>query len=428
MIDGVSENGGDEERPTRLRLTDLAHRLLAIIALGALLAGAPAWAISGHEPVIAGGAHHTCALSSAGAVRCWGENAHGELGNGTSINSRTPVAVSGLSSGFVAIAAGNGYACALSSAGAVQCWGDNQFGQLGNGTSHTIERSPVAVSRLSGKVVAIAAGAFHTCALSSAGAVQCWGENSHGELGNGTSLNSSTPVAVAGVSSGFVAIAAGRGHACALGNTGAIQCWGDNQFGQLGNGTNDNSRTPVAVARLSGKVVAIAAGDFYTCVLSSAGAVQCWGENSHGQLGNGMHNNSSTPVAVSGLSGGFVAIAAGTGHTCALGTTGAMQCWGDNEFGQLGNGTNNSSRTPVAVARLSAAVIAIAAGAFHTCALSSPDAAQCWGENTYGELGNGTSLNSSTPVAVSGLTAYGGRGAAGPTDGPLSLWATGEPL
>jgi alpha-tubulin suppressor-like RCC1 family protein len=199
MIDGVSENGGDEERPTRLRLTDLAHRLLAIIALGALLAGAPAWAISGHEPVIAGGAHHTCALSSAGAVRCWGENAHGELGNGTSINSRTPVAVSGLSSGFVAIAAGNGYACALSSAGAVQCWGDNQFGQLGNGTSHTIERSPVAVSGLSGKVVAIAAGAFHTCALSSAGAVQCWGENTYGELGNGTSLNSSTPVAVSGL-------------------------------------------------------------------------------------------------------------------------------------------------------------------------------------------------------------------------------------
>ncbi|HEY1874157.1 MAG TPA: hypothetical protein VGG67_07135, partial [Steroidobacteraceae bacterium] len=213
--------------------------VLGIIALGGLLAGAPAWAVSGHGSVIAGGAHHTCALSSAGAVQCWGENAHGELGNGTGLNSSTPVAVSGLSSGFVAIAAGNGYACALSSAGAVQCWGDNQFGQLGNGKSHMIERTPVAVSRLSGKVVAIAAGDFITCALSSAGAVQCWGENSHGQLGDGMHNNSSTPVAVSGLSSGFVAIAAGTGHACALGSTGSMQCWGDNEFGQLGNGTNN---------------------------------------------------------------------------------------------------------------------------------------------------------------------------------------------
>jgi alpha-tubulin suppressor-like RCC1 family protein len=124
-----------------------------------------------------------------------------------------------------------------------------------------------------------------------------------------------------------------------------------------------------------------------------------------------MLNNSSTPVAVSGLSGGFVAIAAGTGHACALASAGAMQCWGDNEFGQLGNGTNNNSRTPVAVAQLSGAVVAIAAGSFHMCALSNGGVVQCWGENTYGELGNGKSLNSSTPVAVSGFTYTASRGA-----------------
>jgi alpha-tubulin suppressor-like RCC1 family protein len=283
----------------------------------------------------------------------------------------------------------------------VQCWGDNQFGQLGNGKSQAISRTPVVVERLSG-ARAIAAGAFHTCALTSAGAVQCWGENSHGELGNGSNTNSGMPVAVSGLSSGFVAIAAGNGHACALSSAGAVQCWGDNQFGQLGNGTNANSRTPIIVSRLPGRVVAIAAGAYHTCALTSAGAGLCWGENSHGELGNGTNNHSSTPVAVPDLSGGFAAIAAGKGHACALSSAGAVQCWGDNEFGQLGNGTNNNSRTPVAVSRLSSGIVAIAAGDFHTCALTNTGAAQCWGENTYGALGNGKTANSSTPVAVTG--------------------------
>ncbi len=303
MNKGVAGNGGAHDTLTCRLLTELARPPLAILALAAVLGGAPAQAISADTPVIAAGGYHTCVLSSAGAVQCWGENAHGELGNGTTDNSSVPVAVSGLSNGVVAIAAGKSHTCALTSAGAMQCWGDNQFGQLGDGRKDTFSRMPVAVSRLSGRVVAVAAGAYHTCALSSAGAVQCWGENAHGELGNGTTDNSSVPVAVSGLSSGVVAIAAGRSHTCALTAAGAMQCWGDNQFGQLGDGRKDTfSRMPVAVSRLSSGVVVVATGDYHTCARTSGGATQCWGENTYGALGDGTTTNSSAPVAVSGLS------------------------------------------------------------------------------------------------------------------------------
>ena len=423
MNRGAASNGAAHDTLTCRSLTELARPSLAMLALAAVLGGAPAQALSAPGPVIAAGGYHTCALSSAGAVQCWGENAHGELGTGTTTNSSTPVAVSGLASGVVAVATGRSHTCALTSAGALQCWGDNQFGQLGDGRQDTISRMPVAVSRLSGRVVAVAAGAYHTCALSSAGAVQCWGENAHGELGTGTTTNSSTPVAVSGLSSGVVAIATGKSHTCALTGAGALQCWGDNQFGQLGDGRQDAiSRTPVAGSRLSGRVLAVAAGDFHTCALSSTGAVQCWGENAHGELGTGTTTNSSTPVAVSGLSRGVLAIAAGKSHTCALTGAGALQCWGDNQFGQLGDGRQHTfSRTPVAVSRLSSGVVAVAAGDFHTCARTSGGATECWGENTYGALGDGTTTNSSTPVAVSGLTAYLRSRDAGATDGAPPL-------
>jgi alpha-tubulin suppressor-like RCC1 family protein len=422
---GVRGNGCGDGTLTGSRLTELARPLLAILSLSAIFWGTPAWAI--HGSVIAAGAYHTCAVSRAGAVQCWGENAHGALGNGKTANSSTPVAVSGLSSGVVAIAAGQGHTCALTSAGAVQCWGDNEFGQLGNGSHNAASRTPVPISRLSNGVVAIAAGAYHTCALTHAGAVQCWGENAHGELGNGTNTISSTPLSVSGLSNGVVAIAAGQSHTCALASAraGGLQCWGDNEFGQLGNGRhNAISRTPVAVTQLSNGIVEVAAGAFHTCALTSVGVVQCWGENAHGELGNGTNTISSTPLSVSGLSSGVVAVAAGRSHTCVLTNAGAMQCWGDNEFGQLGNGRQDTiSRTPVAVSRLPSGVVAVAAGDFHTCALTSAGATQCWGENTYGELGNGTNTNSSTPVAVSGLTADTGGHGAGPTGGLLPLWA-----
>jgi alpha-tubulin suppressor-like RCC1 family protein len=241
-----------------------------------------------------------CALTTAGAVWCCGDNVYGDLGNGSTISSSVPVAVTGLSSPVRAVTAGWYHTCALTTAGAVSCWGDNSNGKLGNG-SNVSSDVPVAVMGLSLGVQGIAAGAGHTCALTAAGGVQCWGANSAGELGNGSTTDSWTPVDAMGLSSGIQAITVGSSHSCALTTAGAVSCWGFNQFGQVGNGSTTDSHVPVAVAGLLSGIQAISAGDGHTCALAAGGRIQCWGSNDLGNLGNGTNTDSSVPVEVSGF-------------------------------------------------------------------------------------------------------------------------------
>jgi alpha-tubulin suppressor-like RCC1 family protein len=394
-------------------------------AVTCMALAAPSSALATNATAISAGAFHTCELTSAGAVKCWGANEQGQLGDGTARGSATPVAVSGLSSGVTAISAGPGEnsetTCALTSAGAVKCWGANEQGQLGNGTTTGPEpchgvacsKTPVAVSGLSSGVIAISAGGYHTCALTSAGAVKCWGYNEEGQLGDGTTTRKTTPVAVSGLSSGVTAISAGEFDTCALTSAGAVDCWGYNYYGGLGDGTETGKPTPVAVSGLSSGVTAISAGGDATCALTSAGAVDCWGYNYYGQLGDGTESNKTTPVAVSGLSSGITAISASDGwHTCALTSAGAVECWGSNWDGELGDGTISNQPTPVAVSGLSGGITAISAGGSHTCALTSAGAVKCWGRNDGGQLGDGTTTGpelchgvacSETPVAVLGF-------------------------
>jgi alpha-tubulin suppressor-like RCC1 family protein len=386
-------------------------------------AGVAITAIATGGQIAAGGAH-TCGLTGAGTAYCWGDNYDGELGNGTNTGpdscssyscSIMPIAVSGGLS-FRALAPGGAHTCGLSNSGAAYCWGRNEEGQLGVGTAmgpETCGIGPAACSTLPLAVTggldfdALATSGWHTCGLTRSGAAYCWGLNDFGQLGNGSTTNSSTPVAVSGALN-FSALASGqsRVHTCGLTSAGAAYCWGANSSGQLGDGSTNNSSVPVAVSGgLSFRALATgtalgATQSGHTCGLTSSGAAYCWGLNNFGQLGNGSTTNSSTPVAVSGgltLS----TFATGRDHSCGLTSVGAAYCWGGNYDGQLGTGSTTSSATPVAVSG-GLSFTALATGEFHTCGLTSAGAAYCWGRNFFGQLGDGTTTNSSVPVRVAG--------------------------
>ncbi|MCH7579086.1 MAG: hypothetical protein IIB22_02460 [Chloroflexi bacterium] len=242
--------------------------------------------------VAAGGSSHTCAVTATDGVKCWGLNKDGQLGDGTTISRRTPTDVSGLEIDSI-VAPGGFHTCALSAAGAVRCWGNNFVGQVGDGTN-TGRSIPVDVSELGSQIAAIAAGFNHTCVLTDAGGVKCWGQNILGQLGDGTMTDRNAPVDVVGLSSGVAAIATGGGHTCVLTTTGGVKCWGDNIFGELGAATTERcgpvnnpcSTTPVDVVGLT-DVTAVAAGVGHTCALTTEGSVMCWGYNTYGQLGDG---------------------------------------------------------------------------------------------------------------------------------------------
>jgi len=368
--------------------------------------------------LIALGEIHTCTIVNGG-VLCWGYNADGELGNATTYGSTnpnvTPAQVLGLTSGVTSIAAGYADTCALVN-GSAWCWGYNTFGELGNASNLGGDSAtPLQVSGLTSGVSAVAVGNTSSCAVVN-GSARCWGLNSYGELGNSTALGSHTytPLQVGGLTTGVSAIAGGSQYACALTN-GGVQCWGWNQYGQLGNSTNSGTATPnsspLQVLGLTTGVTALAAGTAHTCALLSGGSVQCWGENNYGQLGNSLNSGSTaanySPVQVSGLTSGVTAISAGFGHSCAL-LNGSLKCWGWNDYGQLGNttnsGTNTANPSPLQVSGLTSGVTALGSGnqALHNCAIVS-GRMQCWGYNNYGELGNSTNIGSGSPVATPGL-------------------------
>ena len=285
----------------------------------------------------------------------------------------------------------------LTGANGIKCWGDNAEGQLGTGSTSS-SSTPVNVSGMSNKVASVSAGGFFTCAISTSGGLKCWGRNSSGQTGTGSTASSIlTPTAVSGLGSGVAAVSAGGEHACALTTAGGVKCWGRGIYGQLGNGANVSSNVPVGVVGLASGVVAVSAGSEHTCALTSSGAVKCWGYNAYGEVGDGTTVNATVPVDVVGLSSGVSAITAGGYHTCAL-SSGALACWGHDQYGQLGDGLSGFgtfSAVPVAVAGMPATA-SVWGGSYHTCAVTAAGAAMCWGAN--GQDRSGTAARPIDPV------------------------------
>jgi alpha-tubulin suppressor-like RCC1 family protein len=340
---------------------------------------------AGFQASISAGAYHTCAVLGNGAVKCWGRNDVGQLGNRSNVSRSYPVQVAGLTAGVIGISAGRTHTCAVTISGAAKCWGDNQSGQLGNGSNIDSNR-PVVVRGLNNGVASISAGSDHTCAVLIAGGVKCWGAGGYGRLGDGSNASSNVPLNVVDLGTQVKSIAAGGFHTCALLVDGVVKCWGWSVNGQLGNGSTFDVDGPVTVIDLD-EAVAISTGSLHTCALTTAGELKCWGSNGQKQLGRSRIQQSASPLVVSGLGDDITTISSSGSSSCAMSSAGIAKCWGWNEFGGLGDGTTISRHQPVQVIGLTN-LKAITVGSSHTCAVTALRRMRCWGYNQDGEVGN----------------------------------------
>ncbi len=355
---------------------------------------------------VSSGGQHTCSVSAAGAVFCWGDNGFGQLGSaGDTCDggfyyddypcATDPKAVV-TAVNFVELTAGGAHTCGLSSGGQAYCWGSGGSGELGRGS---VDGSQAPVAVLGGlNFSTLTAGFAFTCGVTVGAAGYCWGNNASGQLGEGTINRRTAPVAVAGGLS-FVILSSGSYHTCGITTGAKLYCWGANYDGQLGDGSLDQSSVPVAVVgNLS--VSAVQTGDGHTCALTTAGHAWCWGRNSSGALGVGSLVSSSIPVAVTG-SARWNSIAASGGFTCGIDSDGKAYCWGINFAGQLGVGTTSLRTTPSLVAG-GLEFGALSAGESHTCGRTTSGILFCWGAGWSGQLGTGNLESRTVPAKVLG--------------------------
>jgi alpha-tubulin suppressor-like RCC1 family protein len=374
--------------------TEVAPQALpaAVAAAGAL----PLYQVSGGE------SPYTCAVTPDSRAYCWGWNLFGQLGDGTTANHLKAVAVAGGHS-FTQVSTGWYHTCAVTSDHRAYCWGSNQFGALGDGTT-TDHPTPVAVAG-GHPFRQVAVGTGFTCGVSYPDdRGYCWGDDAYGQLGNGSTSSSPIlmPIAVVGGLT-FTQVNAGDVHACGISTTtNRAYCWGWNANGRLGDSTTVNRPRPTRVAAGTRQFRQIDAGWAYTCAVTTSDRAFCWGYGQTGQLGIGKAIGVSYwPRAVAGgLS--FRRVTTGRDHTCGETTASRAYCWGWNNRGQLGDGTTTTRVGPVSVAG-GLLFAQVSAGWSHTCGKTSANVAYCWGDNAQGELGDGTSQNYRTkPTAVAG--------------------------
>jgi alpha-tubulin suppressor-like RCC1 family protein len=354
-------------------------------------------------------------------VHCWGSNQYGQIGDGsytdypsTDNDAMRPkwLGTSVFANGSVSqIDTGTASTCALLSDGSIRCWGSNANGMLGDGTT-TNRLSPTATASLGqGRTAtSISVGHSHTCAILDDGSVKCWGSNDYGQLGDGTTVNRVAPTSTASLGAGRTAtsIAVGTSFSCAILDDGSVKCWGSNDYGEIGNGGSSSQyESPQGTLSLGvGRTAdSISAGGNHVCVILDDGSVKCWGRGNQGQLGRGSTDDGSGPTDSPvdlGTGRTATAISAGSHTTCAVLDDGSVKCWGSNDYGQLGDGTTTDRLSPVATSSLGTGrtAISVTAGGVSTCAILDDGSVKCWGRNNYGQVGNGQEIDTDTPVGV----------------------------
>jgi len=362
------------------------------------------------DTTLSSGDEHTCTILDNGSVSCWGDGDLGKLGNGNTLIKTTPTLTSSLGAGrtAVAISVGTTNTCAILDNGSVSCWGSNSNGQLGDGTTTYNRNTPTPTSSLGvGRTaVAISSGTQHHCVILDNGEVSCWGMNSYGQLGDGTTTNRYTPTQTSSLGTGrtAVAISSGLYHTCAILDNGSVSCWGDNDAGKLGDGTTTDRNTPSQTSSLGPNrtAVALSTGRHHTCAILDNGSVSCWGAGYYGALGGGSGgfdaDNKYTPTPTSSLGNSTnsrtaVAISSGNTHTCAILDNGSVSCWGSGDSGQTGNGATSQQNSPTLAGDLgpNRTAVALSSGNYHTCAILDNGSVSCWGKGYHGQLGNGWS-------------------------------------
>ncbi len=383
-------------------------RSIAFVAIAALLGGCGSKSLTP--------AYHTPVPKTAAAASATAPAAS----IGTATASAEIISGPVLTIVPVRLSAGGSHSCLITEAGAIRCWGGNESGQLGNGTTGNASLL-VEAGEIPGGAAAVESGADHTCAIGADGKVWCWGGNAKGQLGDGSAVDRFVPAAVEGLRERAVMLAAGDSFTCALVETGGVKCWGWNIRGQMGDGTFEDRALPADVSGLTSGVIAIAAGAEHACALLAAGNIQCWGNGSVGQLGTGLMQISNQPVDAAGLPEGAVEIAAGGNYSCAR-TAGKLMCWG-----RMGTSPSESdSLAAREVSGLTGEMTSIKVGSNFACVLDASGGVECWGSNLLGELGDGTgTISRGWPAAVTGLSGAAAELTAGDSHACVLLRAGG---
>jgi len=330
---------------------------------------------------------HTCAVRTSGSIVCWGKNTYGQLGDGRRLDQAGLVLVSGIEDA-VEVRTGVDFSCTRVRNGTIRCWGNNEDGQLGDGRGASVGALglvPTSVTAVRG-AIQLAVGDYHACALEGTGRVQCWGHGGNGQIGSDAARAFASPRVITGFGAAR-AIASGAEHVCAVDRNGGAWCWGRNTEGQLGDGIAGSRIKPVRVVGIT-DAIAIASGSHHSCAVMKGGTVSCWGDNHHLQLGpnSGTQPKHNTPVRVPGLSD-VVQVEGGLAHTCVRQRSNRVLCWGSNEAGQLGHSSSASRRAVPTELRVTSDTFGLALGRAHTCSLGRSGEIVCWGSNDHAALG-----------------------------------------